>query len=128
MDRDKLGRFVKGHKLVPWNKGLTKETDERVKKLSEDKNRIDKISKANQKEKNPFWIDGRTSRKNYKYSERTLHRNARKKKLGNLKDYGLVVHHINGVKSDNRCENLRSMTRSEHTKLHWQLNKIGGNK
>ena len=126
MDRDIKGRFVKGYKQIPWNKGLTKETDERVKKLSEDKKRINKISKANSGKKNHFWIDGRTSRKNYKYSERTLHRKARKKKLGNLKDYNIVVHHINGVKNDNRLENLRSMTRSEHTKLHFELNNIGG--
>jgi len=50
MKRDKLGRFMKGHKPLGdafksahiynkeygnWNKGLTKETDERVKRLGE---------------------------------------------------------------------------------------------
>lgn len=29
-----------------------------------------------------------------------------------------VVHHINGIKSDNRKENLRLMTASEHMSLH----------
>lgn len=46
------------------------------------------------------------------------HRLVMERKLGRELNEGEIVHHLNGVKTDNRPENLVVMTQSEHVVLH----------
>ena len=46
---------------------------------------------------------------------------AYEKHTGTIVPDGFVVHHINGVKTDNAPENLKMMTTGEHTRLHNKL-------
>ena len=47
------------------------------------------------------------------------HRVLMERKLGRKLSADEQVHHVNGVRNDNRLENLELIDRDEHTRLHW---------
>ena len=94
-----------------WNKGLTKETDERVRKYSEKRiaqrpvkvriGETKKIMKNNIRKRDSHW--------------------AWKEYYGEFPEDGFIIHHKDGNEDNNSKENLMNMTRSNHNKLHWKL-------
>lgn len=103
------------------------------------------ISAANRRERHPNWKGGRTINKNGYVAipvdrrpgrisrQMYEHRLIGERVLGRpLKYFGRshldneVVHHINGIKSDNRNENLLICTARYHNALHRRLAKAEG--
>ena len=56
--------------------------------------------------------------KRFNKSGKLVHRRVMEKKLGLRLRKDVIVHHINGIKTDNRFKNLQLMTRKEHFKHH----------
>ena len=56
--------------------------------------------------------------KRFRASGKLVHRHVMERKLGFRLRKDVIVHHINGIKTDNRFENLQLMTKKEHFKHH----------
>jgi len=107
-------KFKKGNKLragkYPWNKGLTKDTSEILRKQSE-----------NRKGKNhPLYIEDRIINNGgyamvWNDGKRVLeHRYVMEKYLERKLEIREEVHHINGIKTDNRLKNLELVVKEKH--------------
>ena len=117
-------------KKHPWNKGLTKETDERLEKQYKNWDGKDSPNWKGGRRKikgyiwiwvgeiNPFFKMAR--RKNYILE----HRFVMAQYLNRCLEDTEYVHHINCIKDDNRIENLMIVTLSRHNKLNHYFAKL----
>jgi len=103
------------------------------KKLSnQHREKVVKTLRQGAGEKNAAWKGGKyTSKEGYVFVRQPLHPLARgngyvaehrlvmEEILGRILERCEVVHHINGIKSDNRPDNLIVLTHQTHAAEHW---------
>lgn len=102
---------------TPWNKNRSNKNKQEKPSIKRWLNKITFIG-----EKHPRWknggIDGGYIRFSIAKVRQTKHREIMEKYLGRKLNTVEHVHHINGIKTDNRVENLQVLLASEHAKLH----------
>jgi hypothetical protein len=82
------------------------------------------LHQSRQGPSNPNWNGGRYIRRDGYVEirvdgvERLEHNYLMEKKMGRELKRGELVHHMNGIRTDNRMENLKLMTISEHMRIH----------
>jgi len=117
--RNEKGQFIKGHPqsntgrthlkkgVIPWNKG---------KNMSEEHKEKDRQAHF----KNKSMIDTRGYKLIYigPHKYRAEHRLVIEKEIGRKLHTWEIIHHVNEIRTDNRIENLKILTISEHMKLH----------
>jgi hypothetical protein len=151
--RKKISEKLKGRKIpqavidkialsnigrIPWNKGK-KLSQEHINKFKGRKvwnKGIPMLPQTKQAIISANWKGGRINHQGYirvrceghpkasSHGHYVLeHTLVMEKHLGRYLEDHEIVHHINGIRNDNRVENLVVLTRSEHTKHHHDLNR-----
>ena len=126
-ERNEKGQFIKGHSLgkrfikgqKSWNKGKTysiekynlseEEKEQKIKNLGDYAKPLGRTSINDQGYVIAYKGNSKTGKE---------HRIIMEKKLNRKLNINEVVHHINGIKTDNRLENLIVLEHGEHTSLH----------
>lgn len=118
---NKVGKHFRTDEIK--KKMYTKERAERLRIANLGKKHSDetkkKIGKA--KFKCGFWYDNGYIRVGNKGIAQ--HRIIWEERYGQIPE-GHEVHHINGIRNDNRISNLICLSKGEHSLLHWKTGKI----
>ncbi len=114
--RNSKGQFIKGN--IPWAKGLTKETDERIKKIALSKTGINYHNWKGGRVKHPSGAI-KISKNGRQYWEHHYVWCVNNEMLTIPK--GCEVHHIDQNPSNNLINNLVLLDSKTHRQLHYQL-------